>query len=522
MLKFLHLHRSLLVLNFGIIFFVSFFFNMTTPAVFKLLIEGVLPDGNFRAFLMGAAVLLAVTCGRGLFGVVQDYVFLLHRQLIEVAALRVGLGRTDLKTLNMQETVASIRNFVANFQYFWIEFVFFIAYAVFISAVVLLAFYLIQPAYFWLSLAFMLAHAVNFSVFRPAVERRAARFNQMKTELIAEMAAHARVLGEARAIGAAPFLLGRMDEHATRYAAAYRRRELVNFVQRLVQDGLINTFYVAFFCYALYLSTVSTVSIGSAALSIFLSSLLFEPIYRFSAILKSYFEARQYAAWVPERGGGPARGSGAAHGPLQLAGVRTALMHERGLAPLNVSFAPGRLHLIVGPSGCGKSTLLDCLAGVDSVGSGRISGDGGVFYCEQQAAIFPGSVAENLQFFDKAGADCGPLLAALNLSAVAGPGAVNAASTLSSGQKQRLAVARSLYCDSATVLYDEPTSAQDPDNEQAVFALLAEAARTRTVIVVSHSARARHHAGTVLDLGAAAQPPGARGVALPVQLESAT
>lgn len=516
MFKFRRLHRSLLILNSGMIFFVSFFFNLTTPAVFTLMIDGVLPDANPRAFLMGVAVLVAVTCGRGVFGVIQDYIFLLHRQLIEVAALRIGLGRPDLKTLDMPATVANIRNFVGNFQYFWIEFIFFVAYAAFISAIVLLAFYLINPAYFWLSLAFMLAHAVNFSVFRPAVERRAARFNQMKTDVIGEMAAHAGMLGEARALGAAPYLMQRMAQHAQRYAHAYQRRELVNFFQRLLQDGLINTFYVAFFCFALYLSTVSTVSIGSAALSIFLSSLLFEPIYRFSAILKAYFEASQYTEWVP--GGAAAPRRAASRAPLQLAAVQTALMVTRAMAPLTVAFSPGALHLIVGPSGCGKSTLLDCLAGIESVASGCISGGGSVYYCEQQAAIFPGSVADNLHFFEDVGASGAPLLSALNLSAVAGPGACTAAANLSSGQKQRLAVARSLACDSALALFDEPTSAQDSDNEQAVFALLAKAARTRIVIVVSHSAAARPHADAVLDLGRMAVPLPPLGEALQLEI----
>lgn len=518
MLKFLRLYRSLLLLNFGVIFFVSFFFNMTTPAVFKLLIEGVLPDGNFRAFLMGSAVLMAVTLGRGLFGVVQDYIFLLHRQLIEVAALRAGLGRPDLKSLNMQSAVANIRNFIGNFQYFWIEFVFFVAYAVFISAVVLAVFYLIQPAYFWLSLAFMLAHAVNFIVFRPSAERRAAQFNQTKTALIDEMGSHARILKEARAMDNVAFLQERMHEHASQYATAYRRREWINFSQRLLQDSLINTFYVAFFCFALYLSTVSTVSIGSAALSIFLSSLLFEPIYRFSAILKSYFEARQYTAWVPARHVEQARA--AASTILQLTGVQTAVMAARGLTPLTMSFGPGVLHLIVGPSGCGKSTLLDCLAGVDSAANGQISGSRNVYYCEQQAAVFPGSVSDNVRFFNSAGANCASLLGALNLTAAAGPGAHNSATNLSSGQKQRLAIARSLYCDSAVALYDEPTSAQDLDNERAVFALLAEAARTRTIIVVSHSATARYYAGTILDLGTSGNLSSHIDPMLPLQIES--
>ncbi len=50
------------------------------------------------------------------------------------------------------------------------------------------------------------------------------------------------------------------------------------------------------------------------------------------------------------------------------------------------------------------------------------------------------------------------------------------------------------------MLYDEPTSAQDPANEHAIFALLAQEAKSRIIILVSHSEAAAAYARHVIRL----------------------
>lgn len=507
MFKFLRLHRSILFLNFFVILFVSLFFNLTTPAVFKLLVEGVLPDGNLRSFLLGAAILLAVTFGRGIFGTIQDYIFLLHRQLLEVSALRSAVVRRDLKALNVNSVYATIRNYVASFQYFWIEFVFYIAYAAFISSVVLFVFYFIEREYFWVALGFMALHALNFLVFKPLVDKRAAGFNSAKSGMVSEISKHLQILAEIKSVGRERFLVDRMRRLSGEYAANYGKKEFANFMQRLVQDALIGIFYIFFFCLALYLSVKFNVSIGSGALAIFLSSLLFEPIYRFSSIVKSFYDAKQYSGWVPDKA---LRVPERIEDPVKvdLVGVQTRVMKARDAAPINYSFSPGGMHLIRGPSGCGKSTLLDCIAGLEALASGNIVYSGvdrgvpAVYYCEQQAAVFPGGIVDNVTFYgDVDDESFGRCLAATRMDSVSLARSADAnAGSLSSGQKQRLSISRSLYCGGALLLYDEPTSAQDQLNERAIFEYLAQLAKSRIVIVVSHSPVAQMFADHVLEL----------------------
>lgn len=60
------------------------------------------------------------------------------------------------------------------------------------------------------------------------------------------------------------------------------------------------------------------------------------------------------------------------------------------------------------------------------------------------------------------------------------------ASNLSGGQKQRLALARALLHDSDIYLFDEATSNVDVESENRIMQIVAELAKEKTVIVISH------------------------------------
>ena len=58
---------------------------------------------------------------------------------------------------------------------------------------------------------------------------------------------------------------------------------------------------------------------------------------------------------------------------------------------------------------------------------------------------------------------------------------------LSSGQKQRIAIARSFYCNREILIFDEATNALDEDNEKKIFKNLNELKSTKTIIIISHN-----------------------------------
>ena len=176
----------------------------------------------------------------------------------------------------------------------------------------------------------------------------------------------------------------------------------------------------------------------------------------------------------------------------------------------DVSFKvdPGQVIGIVGRSGSGKSSLLRVLQGFYRPASGIIRIDGvdmreidlahlrmntGVVL--QESFLFKGTVRDNIAVTrpDAAFADI------VSVAKIAGADEFiqrlpqgydsqlnEGAANISGGQKQRLAIARSLLRQPRFLIMDEATSALDPESEAIVQGNLGHIAESRTVIIVSH------------------------------------
>lgn len=214
-----------------------------------------------------------------------------------------------------------------------------------------------------------------------------------------------------------------------------------------------------------------------------------------------------------------------------------------GWAPHAFSGAarPGEVTVLAGASGTGKSTLTHLLLTLVRPDAGRLvlrTADGAetgiaeldreawwghIAWTPQRPVLLPGTVRENLLrgAGDSVPGDSGPgdeqvlaaaratgfdaVLADLDdgLDARIGQGGLG----LSVGQRQRLALTRTLLQDAPVVVLDEPTAHLDTGTEAAVLASLAAlAAEGRTVIVVAHRERVISTADTVLPVAAAATP----------------
>lgn len=183
-------------------------------------------------------------------------------------------------------------------------------------------------------------------------------------------------------------------------------------------------------------------------------------------------------------------------------GGRT-IIHEASFA------APARgLTAVVGPSGAGKTTLLGLTERFLLPESGRISVcglpverwplnqlRGEINYVDQSFTLVEGTVRQNLQLGRDGGvpdAELWRALDALGLRAAveALPDGLDTelgrAEDLSGGQRQRLAAARVLLRDTRIVLFDEPTSQLDSENEERLRALMRQLAADRAVIAVAH------------------------------------
>src|ERR1700712_2384808 len=191
----------------------------------------------------------------------------------------------------------------------------------------------------------------------------------------------------------------------------------------------------------------------------------------------------------------------------------------RAVDDISADFPRGTFTAVMGPSGSGKSTLMHCLAGLDSVTSGRtfigdvdltaLSDDqltalrrdriGFVF---QSFNLLPRAAGENIVLpLDLAGGRVDePRLAALVNSLGLTDRLRHRPGELSGGQQQRGAGARALITRPEVVFADEPTGALDSRNGAALLSYLRLCVREagQTVVMVTHDPLAAAYADRVI------------------------
>lgn len=170
---------------------------------------------------------------------------------------------------------------------------------------------------------------------------------------------------------------------------------------------------------------------------------------------------------------------------------------------------------IVGKSGCGKSTLLNILGLVESYDSGEYHFNGmlirnfmdysqlrleNIGFIFQSYNLIPTlSCKENIllpTLYNRRNSvqDFDELVSLLDL----GPLLSQRVTTLSGGEKQRVAIARSLILDPCLLLADEPTGNLDPKNRDLIMNLLArEHKKGRGVILITHDMDVARSADTI-------------------------
>jgi ABC-type polar amino acid transport system ATPase subunit len=201
----------------------------------------------------------------------------------------------------------------------------------------------------------------------------------------------------------------------------------------------------------------------------------------------------------------PAVQSGAV---VRAEGLKKSFGDTVVLDGIDLSVDSGETLVVIGPSGSGKSTLLRCINLLEPIDAGRIFLEGeeitrkgvkvdqirqriGIVF--QQFNLFPHlKVIDNLTIAARrvkrmprkeAEARALQLLATVGLPEKAR----QYPHQLSGGQQQRVAIARALVLSPHVMLFDEVTSALDPELVGEVLVVMRDLARTgMTMIVVTH------------------------------------
>ncbi len=192
------------------------------------------------------------------------------------------------------------------------------------------------------------------------------------------------------------------------------------------------------------------------------------------------------------------------------------------LQGISFSAEPGQVIALVGPSGAGKSTLIQLLHRFYDPIAGEIRIDGTplkevslnsywsqIGFVPQETLMFGGSIQENIEYA-KQGATQEEIIASAKAAnahnfimdcpegyqTIVGEKGIR----LSAGQRQRIAIARTILKNPRLLILDEATSALDNESELLIQEALERLMQGRTTFVIAHRLSTIHNADKIMVL----------------------
>ena len=189
------------------------------------------------------------------------------------------------------------------------------------------------------------------------------------------------------------------------------------------------------------------------------------------------------------------------------------------LKDVSLSIEPGQVAAIVGPSGMGKSTIAGLVPRFFDPVSGAVKIDGTdirqftlkslrdqISFVLQDSLLFRGTIWENIAY-GRPDAEPEDTIRAAQLANAHdfimglphGYGTMvgERGTTLSGGQRRRVAIARAIVRNTPILILDEPTTGLDAQSEHTVVEALERLMRGRTCLVIAHHLDTIQHADVI-------------------------
>ena len=323
----------------------------------------------------------------------------------------------------------------------------------------------------------------------------------------------------------------RFDRSLRNYEDAAVKSQLSLSLLNIGQAVLINGALAGLLLMAAYRASTGTMSVGDFAMvNMFLMQLymplnflgfVYREIKQALVDMEVMFGLLDADAEIADSPGSlPLR---VRSGEVEFDGVSFAYNPDRGILH-DVSFKvpAGHTVAIVGASGAGKSTISRLLYRFYDVDGGTIRIDGedirkvtqaslraAIGVVPQDTVLFNDTIGYNIRYGRPSSADT-DVEAAARLARIHGfiAGLPEQYATrvgerglkLSGGEKQRVAIARTMLKDPPILLFDEATSALDSQTEKEIQASLREVSEGRTTLVIAHRLSTVIHADEILVL----------------------
>ena len=191
---------------------------------------------------------------------------------------------------------------------------------------------------------------------------------------------------------------------------------------------------------------------------------------------------------------------------LEIKNISKSFNNRTILKDFSLDVSQGEIVSIIGDSGAGKSTLLKCINALEMIDSGEIIINNNAISKKnlKQARLDVGMVFQDYNLFPNYSVLKNvtlPLTRVLNVNKqeaeIKARELLSQMSLLkrcdaypyqlSGGEKQRLAIARTLATNPKVICFDEPTSALDPKLVKQIFKIIKELADSgKAILIVTH------------------------------------
>ena len=512
--------------------------GMVTPFLLREVLDTAIPNGDTKLLSVLVGVMVAISVATGVLGVAQTWLSNLVGQRV-MHDLRAAVYRhlqrlslaffTRTRTGEVQSRIANdiggVQNVVTT-----------TATSIVSNLTTVLTTIVAMILLDWRLAAFSLALLPFFVWLTRRVGNERKRITSKKQGRLADMSA---LVSESLSVSGILLgkTMGRSDELAERFEGESAHLAELEVQSRMAGRWRMSTVQMSFSIMPalVYLFAGLSIAHGSDAITIgtvvafttLQTRLLFPigsllgvgiDIQTSLALFDRIFEYLDLPVEIIERadpvelGGGPiATATGATvGGEVRFEDVR--FRYEEGgaqtLGGVDLVVAPGTTTAIVGETGSGKTTLGYLVARLYDVSGGRVTIDGidvrdlsfaslaaTVGIVSQETYLFHATIAENLRFarpdatdaelVDAArAAQIHELIASLpeGYDTVVGERGYR----FSGGEKQRIAIARTILRNPPVLVLDEATSALDSETERAVQEALDRLAEGRTTIAIAH------------------------------------
>ncbi|WP_375398213.1 ABCB family ABC transporter ATP-binding protein/permease [uncultured Sphingomonas sp.] len=395
---------------------------------------------------------------------------------------------------------------------------------------------------FWVSFGFplvaatMVMVAVYIAFTRAVTDWRNAlrtRMNDLDTGAVAHAVDSLLNFETVKYFGAEDRESRRYDDAITAYANAAVKSENSVAWLNIGQSLVTNLMLGGGMAYIVWGWSRGSFSPGDVVFVSTLLTQLFRPLDMLGMVyrtirqgvvdMSAMFELLDTNAEVRDAPGAPALQVTAGH--VRFDDVRFG--YERGmpiLKGIDLDIPAGRTLAVVGTSGAGKSTLARLMYRFYDLDSGRITIDGqdiaavtqaslraAIGIVPQDTVLFNDTIGYNISY-GRAEATDAEIVQAAQGAAIAGfierqPDRYETrvgerGLKLSGGEKQRVAIARTLLKNPPVLILDEATSALDSRTEADILATLQAIERGRTTIVIAHRLSTVIHADEIVVLEA--------------------